>query len=97
MKTPWPALFAALAACSPCFGGDTAPEAAGKVCLNIPERGAEMVKIANSCKQGDIIKLHKMYIALLCDFNHAIVHYEGADHYICVYLGKKRELREGTN
>lgn len=69
----------------------------GKVCLNIPERGVEAVKIANNCKKGDIIQLNKIHIATLCDFNSAIVNYNGPDQYICVYLGKNRELREGTN
>jgi hypothetical protein len=69
----------------------------GKVCLNIPERGVEIVKIANNCKKGDIIQLNKIHIATLCDFNSAIVNYDGANQFVCVYLGKKRELREGTN
>lgn len=72
------------------YGSDTI----GKNCLNIPGRGAETVKIATSCKQGDIILLNKMHIATLCDFNSAIVNYNGPDQYLCVYLGKKRELRE---
>ena len=72
-------------------------ESYGKVCLNIPERGVEAVKIANNCKKGDIIQLNRIHIATLCDFNSAIVQYYGAEQYICVYLGNKRELREGTN
>ncbi len=72
-------------------------EGAGKICLNIPERGVEAVKIATSCKKGDIIRVNKIHIATLCDFNSAIVNYNGADQYVCVYLGKNREPREGTN
>jgi hypothetical protein len=72
------------------YGDDTT----GKNCLNIPGRGAETVKIATSCKQGDIILLNKLHIATLCDFNSAIVNYNGTDQFLCVYLGKKRELRD---
>jgi hypothetical protein len=76
-----------------CYGN----ESPGKICLNIPERGVETVKIENNCKKGDIIQLNKLHIANLCDFNAAIVNYDGHDQYICVYLGEKRSLREGTN
>ncbi|NOT10537.1 MAG: hypothetical protein HOP23_01660 [Methylococcaceae bacterium] len=76
-----------------CYG----KENSGKVCLRIPERGAEIVKIANNCMKGDIIQLNKIHIPSLCDFNFAIVNYTGPDQYVCVYLGKKRDLREGTN
>jgi hypothetical protein len=76
-----------------CYG----EESAGKICLNIPQKGVESVKIENNCQKGDIIQLNKIHIALLCDFNSAIVSYIGADQYICVYLGKKRGLRDGTN
>ncbi|MGZ8161360.1 MAG: hypothetical protein ACXWTT_00660 [Methylobacter sp.] len=69
----------------------------GKVCLNIPARGVEIVKIENTCKKGDIIMLNKIHIAHLCDFNSAVANYDGQDKYICVYLGEKRKLREGTN
>ncbi|MDD5580361.1 MAG: hypothetical protein PHY16_13900 [Methylobacter sp.] len=75
------------------YGG----ESLGKVCLNIPERGVELVKIQNNCKKGDIIVLNKIHIAHLCDFNSAVANYDGHDRYICVYLGEKRKLREGTN
>jgi hypothetical protein len=74
------------------YGNDST----GKNCLYIPGRGAETVKIATSCKQGDIIVLNKLHIATLCDFNSAIVNYNGPDQYLCVYLGKKREPREGS-
>ena len=69
----------------------------GKVCLNIPERGVEVVKITHNCKKGDIIQLNKIHIASLCDFDHAIVNYSSPEQYICVYLGKARDVREGTN
>lgn len=74
-----------------------ASEDTGKACLNIPERGAEIVKIENKCQKGDIIQLNKIHISAYCDFNAAIVPYNQPNQYICVYLGKKRELREGTN
>jgi hypothetical protein len=74
-----------------------AEESSGKVCLNIPERGVETVKIEHNCKKGDIIQLNKLHIAYLCDFNSAIFNYDGKDQFVCVYLGEKRELREGTN
>lgn len=91
MKT----LFAlALLFVVPVCYGETNP---GKVCLNIPERGVEIVKITHNCKKGDIIQLNKIHIASLCDFNFAIVNYTGPDQYICVYLGKTRDVREGTN
>lgn len=72
-------------------------ENVGKVCLHIPERGVELVKIEHACQKGDIIQLNKMHIATLCDFNSAIVNYDGHDQYICAYLGEKRPAREGTN
>jgi hypothetical protein len=74
-----------------------AEENPGKVCLNIPERGVETVKIEHNCKKGDIIQLNKLHVATLCDFNSAIINYDGHDQFVCAYLGKKRELREGTN
>jgi hypothetical protein len=74
-----------------------AEESEGKVCLHLPERGAEVVKIENSCKKGDIIQLNKQHIANLCDFDKAIINYDGKDQFVCVYLGEKRGLREGTN
>ena len=74
-----------------------ADETDGKVCLHIPERGVEAVKIENKCKKGDIIQLNKQHIANLCDFNKAIINYDGKDQFICAYLGEKRGLREGTN
>lgn len=76
-----------------CYGAENI----GKICLHIPERGSETVRIENNCKKGDIIQLNKQNIAKLCDFNAAIVHYDGNDQYICAYLGEIRELREGTN
>ena len=69
----------------------------GKVCLNIPERGLETVKIENTCKKGDIIMLNKKHVAYLCDFNSAVVNFGEYEKYVCVYLGEKRELREGSN
>ena len=72
-------------------------ESVGKICLNIPEKGVETVKIENHCQKGDIVQLNKIHIPLLCDFNSAIVSYLGNDQYICVYLGKKRDIREGTD
>lgn len=74
-----------------------AEESLGKVCLNIPERGVETVKIEHNCKKGDIIQLNKLHVANLCDFNSAIINYDGHDQFVCVYLGEKRALREGTN
>jgi hypothetical protein len=74
-----------------------ADEFPGKVCLHIPERGAEMVVIQNACQKGDIIQLNKRSVAYLCDFDKAIISYGGADQYVCSYLGVKRDLREGTN
>jgi hypothetical protein len=72
-------------------------ENTGKICLNIPEPGVETVKIEHNCKKGDIIQLNKLHVASLCDFNSAIISYdEGKNQFICVYLGKKREPREGT-
>lgn len=72
-------------------------EADGKICLHIPEKGVESVKIERNCKKGDIIQLNKQNIANLCDFNSAVIQYDGHEQYICVYLGAKREFREGTN
>ena len=72
-------------------------EPLGKICLNLPERGLETVKIEHICKKGDIIKLNKKYVAYLCDFKSAVVNFDEQDKYICVYLGEKRELREGSN
>ena len=74
-----------------------ADELSGKVCLNIPERGVETVKIEHNCNKGDIIQLNKTHVATLCDFNSAIINYDGKDQFVCVYLGKKRALRENTN
>lgn len=76
-----------------CYGKDKL----GKVCLNIPERGLETVKIENTCKKGDIIMLDQKHVAYLCDFNSAVVNYGVYGKYVCVYLGEKRELREGSN
>ncbi|MGR9114584.1 MAG: hypothetical protein ACU85E_02370 [Gammaproteobacteria bacterium] len=76
-----------------CYG----KEQLGKVCLNIPERGLETVKIENTCKKGDIIMLNQKHVAYLCDFNSAVVNFNEYDKYACVYLGQKRELREGSN
>ncbi len=69
----------------------------GKVCLNIPERGLETVKIENTCKKGDIIMLNKKHVAYFCDFSSAVVNFGEYDKYICVYLGENRSLREGSN
>lgn len=69
----------------------------GKVCLNIREPGAETVVIEHNCKKGDIIQLNRLHVAKLCDFNAAIINYDGKDQFACVYLGSQRELREGTN
>jgi hypothetical protein len=74
-----------------------AVELTGKVCLNIPERGVETVKIEHNCNKGDIIQLNKMHVATLCDFGSAIINYDGKDQFVCVYLGEKRALRENTN
>ena len=73
-----------------------AEENAGKVCLNIPERGVETVKIEHNCKKGDIIQLNKLHVPNLCDFNSAIINFDGKEQFVCVYLGEKRALREGT-
>lgn len=85
-----PALLLFLPACY-------AEENVGKVCLNIPEPGVETVVIENNCKKGDIIQLNKLHVATLCDFNSAIINYDGKSQFVCVYLGEKRALREGTN
>ncbi|NOS88219.1 MAG: hypothetical protein HOP34_06700 [Methylococcaceae bacterium] len=69
----------------------------GQVCLNIPEPGAETVVIEHNCKKGDIIQLNKLHIARLCDFNAAIINYDGKNQFVCVYLGSQRPVREGTN
>ena len=74
-----------------------AEEDPGKICLYIPERGAETVKIEHSCKKGDIIQLNRQHVAMLCDFNAAIINYDGKDQFVCVYLGEERGLREGTD
>lgn len=79
------------------FSNGYGDEDTGKICINIPERGVEIVKITNKCKKGDIIQLNKIHIASLCDFNSAIVPYDGPNQYVCSYLGRKREVREGTN
>lgn len=68
----------------------------GKACLNIPERGLDIVKIRNTCKKGDIILLDGRYVPYLCDFDSAIVNYGGPNRYMCVFLGVKRTLREGS-
>ena len=73
-----------------------AEENTGKVCLNIPERGVETVKIEHNCKKGDIIQLNKQHVPNLCDFNSAIINFDGKDQFVCVYMGEKRALREGT-
>ncbi len=69
----------------------------GQVCLHIPERGTETLIIQNACQKGDIIQLHKRLVAYLCDFDKAIVNYDGTDQYMCAFLGEKRGLRTGTN
>ena len=74
-----------------------ASETDGKICLHIPERGAEAVIIEHNCHKGDIIQINKLHIAKLCDFGSAIVNIDGRDQFICAYLGGQRELREGTN
>jgi hypothetical protein len=71
-------------------------ESTGKVCVNIPERGVETVKIENNCKKGDIIQLNKLHVPNLCDFNSAIINFDGKEQFVCVYLGEKRALRERT-
>ena len=86
-------ILALLLLSSICF----AEENTGKVCLNIPERGVETVKIEQNCKKGDIIQLNKQHVPNLCDFNSAIINFDGKDQFVCVYLGEKRDLREGTN
>jgi hypothetical protein len=85
-------ILALLSLSSICF----AEESTGKVCLNIPERGVETVKIEHNCKKGDIIQLNKQHVPNLCDFNSAIINFDGKDQFVCVYLGEKRALREGT-
>lgn len=72
-------------------------ENAGKICMHIPERGVETVIIEHACQKGDIIQINKLHIATLCDFNAAIINFDGHDQYVCAYLGVQRELREGTN
>ena len=86
-------ILALLSLPSICF----AEESTGKVCLNIPERGVETVKIEHNCKKGDIIQLNKQHVPNLCDFNSAIINFDGKEQFVCVYLGEKRALREGTS
>jgi hypothetical protein len=74
-----------------------ADEDAGKLCLHIPERGAEQVLIQNKCKKGDIIQVNRRLVVYLCDFNSAITNLDNHEQFICAYLGEKREPREGTN
>ena len=76
-----------------CYAG----EDAGKLCLYIPEHNVETVKIEHNCKKGDIIQLNKLHVPTLCDFNSAIINYDGKDQFVCVYLGEKRLTREGTD
>lgn len=65
--------------------------------MNIPERGAETVIIERNCQKGDIIQINKLHVPRLCDFNAAIVSFDGHDQYVCAYLGEQRQVREGTN
>jgi hypothetical protein len=74
-----------------------ADDDAGKVCLHISERGTETAIIQNNCKKGDIITLHKRLVAYLCDFNKAVINYDGREQYLCAFLGAPRELQAGTN
>lgn len=74
-----------------------AEEEPGKICLYIPERGVETVVIEHNCKKGDIIQLNKLHVPTLCDFNSAIINYDGKEQFVCVYLGEKRVTREGTD
>jgi len=46
-------------------------------------------------KKGDIIQLNKLHVAL-CVILISDYHYDGKNQLICVYLGVKRALREGT-
>jgi hypothetical protein len=72
-------------------------EDTGKICMHIPERGAETVIVEHNCKKGDIIQINKLHVPRLCDFNTAVVNLEGRDQFVCVYLGEQRAIREGTN
>lgn len=72
-----------------------ADENAGRDCSNIPGPGAQVTKIEQSCKKGDIIMLNKLQLSKLCDFNFAIVTYNQNDQYLCVYLGEARDSRLG--
>lgn len=76
-----------------CYG----KENPGKVCVNLPERGLESVKIENTCRKGDIIMLHQKHVAYLCDFESAVVNFGEYQKYVCVYLGARREIREGSD
>jgi hypothetical protein len=85
--------FTALLLASVCYGA----EDAGKICMHIPERGAETTIVERNCKKGDIIQINKQHVPRLCDFNTAVVNLEGRDQFVCVYLGGQRAVREGTN
>lgn len=68
-----------------------------KVCVNIPGRGINTEKVKKTCKKGDLIQVNEINTPFLCDFNYAIARYSIKNNHVCVYLGKRRELREGTN
>ena len=72
-----------------------ANESTGKDCSNIPGPGAQVAKIEQNCKKGDIIMLNKLQISKLCDFDWAIINYNQNDQYLCVYLGEIRDSRMG--
>jgi hypothetical protein len=71
-------------------------EESGKACLNIPGRGPDVVKIIKTCEKGDVILLDGRHVPYLCDFDSAIINYGGNNRYACVFLGAKRQLREGS-
>lgn len=73
------------------FGQET-----GEVCLNLPHRGLDTIKLEKICKKGDIIQTNKRYVGYLCDFNYSIANYGDSNNFICVYLGDRRSLREGS-
>jgi len=70
-----------------------ADENPSRDCSNIPGPGAQLTKIEQNCKKGDVIMLNKMHVSKLCDFNFAIVSYNQNDQYLCIYLGETRDSR----
>ncbi len=73
-----------------------AEENPGKVCVNILNEVSKQLKLKITAKKATY-QLNKLHLPNLCDFNSAIINFDGNDQFVCVYLGEKRALREGTN